>query len=602
MSATPERPKVLIVDDKKENLFALDKTLQKLPVDVFQALSGNEALGLTLEHDFCLAIVDVQMPEMDGYELVELMRGNEATATLPIIFVSAIYSDEYHHRKGYESGAVDFLSKPFVPEILLSKVRVFVDLYQQRHSLQSLVEELNRANIQLSRHAVHIEVSNEVGKQVSAILNMDELLPRVASLIQTHFQYSLVGIWLLADTKDSLVLQATTYPKLKKGLDMPLRHPGLIARAAVSNQIQIENRACLNASYVSSKGLPNVCSQLSIPLISQGETVGVLDVESERLQAFSDEDVAAIKIIAEQVTVAIQNATLYSQVVHFNEELESMVAQRTVELRKALDTLEKLDKTKSDFVRVSAHELRTPLSVIRGYAGMLMETKIGADPEAKKLITGILKGEERLLEIVNSMLDVSRIETSTLKAYKAPTSLEEIMNELHAEIHPGLTERKLTLERVDLDQLPLILADPDLIKKLFGNLIRNAVKFTPDGGQITILGKVLPATDDYPEKAVQITVKDTGIGIAPENLELIFRKFYQTGPIELHSTGLAKFKGGGPGLGLAIAQGIALAHNGKIWAESDGYDEEKLPGSAFHVILRVGHTEEALNAQKALEN
>ena len=125
-------PKVLIVDDKPQNLFALEKILQKLDVGVFKAESGNEALGIVLEHEFALAIVDVQMPEMDGYELVELLRGNEATASLPIIFVSAIYSDEYHHRKGYDSGAVDFMSKPFIPEILLSKVRVFIDLYEKR--------------------------------------------------------------------------------------------------------------------------------------------------------------------------------------------------------------------------------------------------------------------------------------------------------------------------------------------------------------------------------------------------------------------------------------------------------------------------------------
>jgi len=601
MSETANRPKILIVDDKKENLFALEKTLQKLPVAVYSASSGNEALGLTLDHEFCLAIVDVQMPEMDGYELVELLRGNEPTATLPIIFVSAIYSDEYHHRKGYESGAVDFLSKPFVPEILMSKVSVFVDLYQQRHSLQELVQELNRANLQLSRHAIHMEVSNEVGQQVSAILDLDELLPKVAGLIQTHFQYSLVSIWLLADTKDALVLQATTYPKLEKGISVPIRHPGLIARAAATKKSQLENRAALNASYVSSKGLPNVCSQLTIPLISQGETAGVLDVESERLQAFTNEDAVAIKVIADQVAVAIQNAILYSQVVRFNEELESIVSLRTVELRKALDTLEKLDKTKSDFVRVSAHELRTPLSVIRGYASMLLATNKVEDPDARKLVQGILKGEERLLEIVNSMLDISRIDTSTLKAYKTPTSLDEIICELHKEMSSNLDERKLTLELVKLDQLPLILADPDLIKKLFVNLIRNAVKFTPDGGRITVYGKVLPATNDYPEEAVQITVKDTGIGIAQENLELIFTKFYQTGAIELHSSGMTKFKGGGPGLGLAIAQGIALAHNGKLWAESEGYDEEKLPGSSFHVILRVGITEER-REKTVLEN
>jgi signal transduction histidine kinase len=142
-------PKILIVDDKPQNLYSLEKLLKQLEVDVIQAASGAEALGLTLEHEFCLTIVDVQMPEMDGYELVELLRGNPSTASLPVIFVSAIYSDEYHHRKGYDTGAVDFLSKPFIPEILLSKARVFLDLYHQRVKLQQLVNELNEKNVAL---------------------------------------------------------------------------------------------------------------------------------------------------------------------------------------------------------------------------------------------------------------------------------------------------------------------------------------------------------------------------------------------------------------------------------------------------------------------
>ena len=135
-------PKILIVDDKPQNLYVLEKLLAQLEgVDVFQADSGFAALELTLEHEFCLAIVDIQMPEMDGYELVELLRGNPTTASLPIISVSAIFSDEYHHRKGYEAGAVDFMSKPFVPEILLSKVRIFLDLYQQHMKVEQLAKE-----------------------------------------------------------------------------------------------------------------------------------------------------------------------------------------------------------------------------------------------------------------------------------------------------------------------------------------------------------------------------------------------------------------------------------------------------------------------------
>ena len=141
MSNLSALPKILIVDDKPQNIYALEKLLAELDVTIVPANSGAEALQLTLEHEFCLAIVDIQMPEMDGYEMVELLRGNATTASLPVIFVSAIYSDEYHHRKGYEAGAVDFLSKPFIPEILLSKVRVFLDLYNKQQQLKELAKQ-----------------------------------------------------------------------------------------------------------------------------------------------------------------------------------------------------------------------------------------------------------------------------------------------------------------------------------------------------------------------------------------------------------------------------------------------------------------------------
>ena len=127
------RPNILIVDDRPENLYTLERLLQKLDVNVIQATSGAQALELSLKNDLCLAIVDVQMPEMDGYELVELLRSNDSTLNLPIIFVSAIYSDEYHHRRGYDAGAVDFLSKPFAPDILLSKVKIFIDSVSYTH-------------------------------------------------------------------------------------------------------------------------------------------------------------------------------------------------------------------------------------------------------------------------------------------------------------------------------------------------------------------------------------------------------------------------------------------------------------------------------------
>jgi signal transduction histidine kinase len=127
------------------------------------------------------------------------------------------------------------------------------------------------------------------------------------------------------------------------------------------------------------------------------------------------------------------------------------------------------------------------------------------------------------------------------------------------------------------------MADSDLLYKALYHLIVNAIKYTPDGGEITISGSVVQ--DDDGREAVQVVVADTGIGIDQEHHALIFDKFYQTGEVMLHSSGVTKFKGGGPGLGLAIAKGAVMAHGGEIWVESEGYDEEKLPGSRFLVRL-----------------
>lgn len=137
-----EEIKILIVDDREENLFALEMLLGEMDVSVIRTESGNDALKATLEHDFALALIDVQMPEMDGFETVKLMRMNKRTELLPVIFVSAIYSDEFYHVKGIESGAVDFLVKPLNPSILKGKVSVFLKLYKQRRELEKALENV----------------------------------------------------------------------------------------------------------------------------------------------------------------------------------------------------------------------------------------------------------------------------------------------------------------------------------------------------------------------------------------------------------------------------------------------------------------------------
>lgn len=309
-----DKPKILIVDDKPENLFALDKVLQKLAVEVLQAKSGKEALDLVLEHEFALAIVDVQMPQMDGYELVELIRGNYGTSSLPVIFVSAIFSDEYHHRKGYDAGAVDFMSKPFIPEILLSKVRVFVDLYEKRLKLQKLVDELNSANTALSRRTMLLETSSKIGQQITSILDLKELLWQVTSIIQMQFSYPWVSIWLESEDKTNLVLGARTKNTLEIGTQLAYAHRGLIGQVCRTGEVAIDNKAGQNSGYISTPGLPVVFSELALPIKFSKTILGVLDIQSERLQAFSPEDVAALQLLSSQIAVAVRNAKLYAQV------------------------------------------------------------------------------------------------------------------------------------------------------------------------------------------------------------------------------------------------------------------------------------------------
>lgn len=254
------------------------------------------------------------------------------------------------------------------------------------------------------------------------------------------------------------------------------------------------------------------------------------------------------------------------------------------ELLRALRRLERIDRTKSDFIQVAAHELRTPVAALMGYAQMMQENStVKRDPELRPLAEGIVAGTRRLHRVFNSILDLSRVMSEGMRIRRSPVSIAVIFQGIHSEFEEALRNRNLSFEWRGLEELPFCLADPDLLYKAFYHLVNNAIKYTPDGGRVTVVGRMV----ETPElgKCIEVTVEDTGIGIAPEDIELIFEKFYRTGEVALHSSGTTSFKGGGPGLGLAIARGAVLAHNGRIWAESPGYDEEACPGSRFVVQL-----------------
>jgi signal transduction histidine kinase len=219
------------------------------------------------------------------------------------------------------------------------------------------------------------------------------------------------------------------------------------------------------------------------------------------------------------------------------------------------------------------------LTLLSGYT-QILQSKARTNPDLEGVTQGLLEGTTRMQEVVNSMLDISKIDSKVLKALPEKTSLAAILQRVQKTFAAAWKERNLKLVSDGLAELPLVVADPDLLYKLLYHLVMNAIKYTPDGGTIEVSGRVLQE-----ENEIEFVVRDTGIGIDPEHLALIFEKFYQTGEVQLHSSGRTKFKGGGPGLGLAIAKGIVEAHNGRIWAESPGHNEETCPGSSFYVRL-----------------
>ncbi len=256
------------------------------------------------------------------------------------------------------------------------------------------------------------------------------------------------------------------------------------------------------------------------------------------------------------------------------------------DLQKTNKVLRQLDRNKLEFIQVTAHELRTPLTVLKGYVNMLHSfPDVKDNPLLSEVLEGINKGSERMHEVVNTMLDVTRIDADVLKVAFVPVSLKQIINEIVHGFSKAVEERNIEILIEYDEKTPNIKADPGLIEKALYHLIVNAIKYTPDGGRVYISTYPILMSDNG--DGVEIAVKDTGIGLDPEHHELVFEKFYQVGSVATHSSGKTAFKGGGAGLGLAIVSGVARAHGGKVWVDSAGCDETQYPGSTFHLQIPV---------------
>jgi len=447
-------------------------------------------------------------------------------------------------------------------------------LYDSEQSRRQAAEALAKASRQLSSLEKVEKVPEHILKQLRSILHFDHgalFLEDVNGIPEVAAYYGMPKSAPVGELRYAVV-------KNKKASDM------YDAVAHSREAIQIGDVSKLSG-WQQSEWLPKDLSWMGVPLFFQEKTMGMLVLSRSSDWAFTKDDALLINTFAVQAAIAIENARLYDEINRFSQMMERMVAQRVDELSSAYTTLEKLDKNKSTFIQVAAHELRTPLTVIKGYLGMLRGHAVIKDNEALSMaVNGVMQGTNRLHQIVNSMLDVARLENQVLTPHMEQLSIAPMLRMLGKEFQEDLQTRNITLNVGDsLNELPPVNVDPELFRKALNNVVVNAIKYTPDGGKVSVSAE--PVQDERLGRCVEIKVQDTGIGIDPANLDIIFEKLYQLGKVELHSSGRSSFKGGGPGLGLAIAAGIIKAHGGKIWAESPGYDEKKMPGSTFFIRL-----------------
>jgi signal transduction histidine kinase len=539
------------------------------------ALSETHAISLAARHHHYVAVADTQTADYPHHPY--LLVNVRSEAGIPLLMGGRLLGVLNIQSYSVESFNADNLSM-----------------------LQSLADQVSIAmnNATLYRDQVLryrlTATMNQIQTAISSTIELDTVLDLILENLATIVPFNRAAVFV--HRQDVIDMVASRgFPEGSQNISIPIRDSEDIYLKLADSKAPLAIPDVSNyPSWTAVETLPSVRAWLGVPLMVNDEATGMLSLAREVAKPYTADEVDLATTFASQAAVALQNARLYNRTKRFNQQLEYEVAQRTEALTDAYDRLEKLDRTKSDFIEVASHELRTPLTILKGYSDILRH-----DPQMKEndyyrqMVEGIYSGAVRMHEIVNDMLDVAKIDNQELSIYPEPVSMRVLLETVTIRLEDAFRERKQILHVDGLDAIPALEADPDALMKVFRHLVLNAIKYTPDGGAVTIMGQMYDPhkhrAPNFPDgrEAIHIIIYDTGIGIDPNHHELIFAKFYQTGKVALHSTSKTKFKGGGPGLGLAIARGIVLAHQGDIWVESVGHDEERMPGSQFHVVLPV---------------
>ncbi len=301
---------ILIIDDKPVTLGMLTRYLEGYGLTILVARDGETGLEKALYAVPDLILLDVRMPEMDGFETCRRLKADEISKDIPVIFMSALI-DTGHKVAGFEVGAVDYITKPIRQAEVLARIITHL-------RLQTLTRELQIKNTMLSKRAIQLEISSQIGQQVISILDLDKLLVEVVAAIQSKFGYYFVGVWLFIEQQAALVLQARAGQEATQGLKPGFFIPLDTARSIIvsvyqTGQAYLAGDVRNDPNYLASKELPETRSEWVLPLCIGQKVIGVLDIQSDQVAAFEPDDKTVLQILANQVAIAIRNAQLYEK-------------------------------------------------------------------------------------------------------------------------------------------------------------------------------------------------------------------------------------------------------------------------------------------------
>jgi signal transduction histidine kinase len=415
-----------------------------------------------------------------------------------------------------------------------------------------------------ARRLAQLSALQQVGKVVNSRLEMQILLDEIVQQMWQVLGYEIVEIYLIDG--DTIHLRAAHGSGGKPDHTMQLDE-GIIGRVARTNTPAFVPDVSQDPDYV--VGFPSSKSEIVVPL-SKGEIViGVLNVESPDIGGLDDSDLRLLLMLADQVLVAIENATLYDRLREHTVELENTVQERTAALESALVVARGAERVKTQFVADVSHELRTPLANIRLYLELL---NYGNPDRTQEYLDTLTRETDRLVILIEDLLAISRIDTGTASPNFKGENLNILVQSLMEDRQRLLAERSLEVQLEFEDDLPSVRIDEQMITQAVSHILTNAMQYSKPGGLISLKTETQQIEDrDW----VVLTIRDTGIGIPPEELERVFERFFRGRTSRLLSIP-------GTGLGLAITKEILDRHGGRITAES-----QVDAGSGFHIWLPV---------------